>query len=60
VIFAIPSRVLPNHRVSYEEMPMHDKQKDPPLPATVAFVIGLGIFFVIGWLLMFRLLTVRW
>jgi hypothetical protein len=41
-------------------MPMHDKQKDPPLPATVTFVIGLGVLFVIGWLLMFRLLTVRW
>ncbi len=39
---------------------MHDKQNDPPLPATVAFVWGLGILFVIGWLLMFHLLTVRW
>jgi hypothetical protein len=24
--------------------------KDPPLPATVTFVIGLGAFIVIGWL----------
>ena len=39
---------------------MPDKPKEPPLPATVAFVIGLGIVFVVGWLLMFRLLTVRW
>jgi len=39
---------------------MHDEHKDPPLPATVAFVCGIGVLFVIGWLLMFRLLIVRW
>jgi len=35
------------------------EKKDVPLPATVAFVTGLGIFIVAGWLLMFRLLIVR-
>jgi len=34
--------------------------KDPPLPATVQFVIGLGAFIVIGWILMFRLMLSRW
>jgi hypothetical protein len=39
---------------------MKQPHVDPPLPATVRFVIGLGIFFVVGWLLMFRLMLVRW
>ena len=37
-----------------------EKPKDVPLPATVAFVVGLGIVIVAGWLLMFRLLVERW
>jgi len=37
-----------------------EKQKDVPLPATVAFVVGLGVVIVVGWLLMFRLLMERW
>ena len=39
---------------------MHEEPKDPPLPATVIFVCGLGVLIVVGWLLMFHLLTVRW
>ncbi len=39
---------------------MNDKSKDPPLPVTVGFVIVLGVIFVGGWLLMFRLLAERW
>jgi hypothetical protein len=39
---------------------MQEKPKDSPLPATVAFVTGLGILIVVGWFLMFRLLTSRW
>jgi len=39
---------------------MGDKPRDPPLPATVAFVVGLGVFIVVGWLLMFRLMLARW
>ena len=39
---------------------MQEKPKDRPLPATVAFVIGLGILIVGGWFLMFHLLTTRW
>ena len=39
---------------------MHEEPKDVPLPATVAFVTGLGILIVAGWLLMLRLLMERW
>ena len=39
---------------------MQEKPKDGPLPATVAFVIGLGVLIVVGWALMFRLLVERW
>lgn len=39
---------------------MDDEPKDRPLPATVQFVIGLGLFIVVGWFLMFRLMLARW
>ena len=42
------------------ELAMHEEPKDTPLPATVLFVCGLGVLIVVGWLLMFHLLTVRW
>jgi hypothetical protein len=43
-----------------EDMMSGEKPKDLPLPATVAFVSGIGILIVAGWLLMFHLLTERW
>jgi hypothetical protein len=33
---------------------------DEPLPATLAFVFGLGILILIGWFAMFALLRARW
>ena len=33
---------------------------DAPLPATLKFVMAMGVAFVIGWLLMFALLKGRW
>jgi len=37
----------------------HDEQ-DPPLPATLRFVMVMGIAFVIGWFGLFVLLKDRW
>jgi hypothetical protein len=34
-------------------------KEDPPLPATVGFVIGLGILLVAGWLAMYFLMLSR-
>ncbi len=39
---------------------MSEPQFNEPLPATLAFVAGLGIFIFIGWFLMFVLLSARW
>jgi len=39
---------------------MKHKGTDEPLPATVGFVTFLGILIVVGWLLMFVLLSSRW
>jgi len=39
---------------------MNRHSPDPPLPATVKFVIAVGLILLIGWLLMFRLMLVRW
>jgi hypothetical protein len=36
--------------------PLHDE----PLPSTLRFVLGLGAFITVGWLLMFALLQSRW
>jgi hypothetical protein len=36
--------------------PSHEE----PLPATLQFVLGLGAFILVGWLLMFALLQSRW
>jgi len=33
---------------------------DEPLPATLAFVLTMGVLFVVGWFALFALLTVRW
>jgi hypothetical protein len=33
---------------------------DEPLPATLAFVFGIGAFILIGWFAMFALLRARW
>ncbi len=33
---------------------------DEPLPATFGFVLTLGTFIAVGWLLMFLLLRSRW
>ena len=35
-------------------------QLDEPLPATLRFVVAIGIFIFIGWFLMFVLLEDRW
>jgi hypothetical protein len=39
---------------------MSDNRHDPPLPATGRFVLGLGIFLLAVWLLMFALMASRW
>ena len=39
---------------------MKDEDKDHSLPGTVTFVTLLGIFIVVGWLLMFALTASRW
>jgi len=39
---------------------MSDKRTDEPLPATARFLIGLGIFLVVVWGLMWVLMTSRW
>jgi hypothetical protein len=41
-------------------MSTHKPAADEPLPATQKFVFGVGIFIVIGWILMFFLLRARW
>lgn len=33
---------------------------DPPLPATLAFVLAVGAIILVGWIAMFFLLRVRW
>jgi len=39
---------------------MGDNREDEPLPATGRFVLGLGIFLVAVWALMFALMAGRW
>jgi hypothetical protein len=39
---------------------MSDPHDDQPLPATGRFVLGLGIFLVAVWVLMFALMASRW
>jgi hypothetical protein len=34
--------------------------RDEPLPATMAFVYGLGVFIFVGWFAMYVLLRARW
>lgn len=34
--------------------------KDAPLPATLAFVLSIGSFILVGWIAMFFLLRARW
>jgi hypothetical protein len=36
------------------------RETDEPLPATFAFVLGLGGAIVVGWFAMFVLLCWRW
>jgi hypothetical protein len=38
---------------------MSDQHDDQPLPATARFVLGLGVFLVVAWALMFALLMHR-
>jgi len=35
-------------------------EADEPLPSTSRFVAFLGVFIVVGWVLMFLLLRARW
>lgn len=35
-------------------------QTDEPLPATLAFVLTIGVLFFVGWFAMFFLLKARW
>jgi hypothetical protein len=35
-------------------------EPDEPLPATLAFVLCLGVFIAVGWFAMFALLRSRW
>ncbi len=35
-------------------------EQDPPLPATLTFVIGMGVAFLIGWFALFFMLKGRW
>ena len=37
-----------------------EPQPDEPLPATLAFVSGLGTFILVGWFAMYVLLRARW
>lgn len=39
---------------------MSDHRGDQPLPATGRFILGLGIFLIVVWVLMFTLMANRW
>lgn len=39
---------------------MKTDHDDVPLPGTLAFVLGIGIAFIIGWFALFALLAERW
>ncbi len=41
-------------------LPTMEPSRDEPLPATMLFVSGLGIFIFIGWFGMYVLLRSRW
>ncbi|HTU68921.1 MAG TPA: hypothetical protein VMF11_01255 [Candidatus Baltobacteraceae bacterium] len=35
-------------------------ERDVPLPGTLAFVLGIGVAFLIGWFALFALMAERW
>jgi len=41
-------------------MQSEERPREPALPATVTFVIILGVIIVVGWFLMFHLTATRW
>lgn len=42
------------------QTPPREPEPDTPLPATLRFVMTMGIAFVIGWFLFYALLLSRW
>jgi len=39
---------------------MSNDRDDIPLPATLGFVLGIGLVFLIGWFTLFALMAERW
>ncbi len=51
--YADDTRTQPSVKVA-------DEKPDVPLPATLQFVVTMGVLFLIGWFGLFMLLKGRW